>query len=89
MLMSPRARHWVKLILGWVFVVLGVAGLVLPVLQGFLFLAVGLSLLSTESPMVARWVERMRRCFPRLAAGMDVSKEKASELLARITRRCD
>ena len=48
-LRPPRRRrnnHVVLVVLGWLFLGLGVAGLFLPVLQGVLFLLVGVYLLS-------------------------------------------
>ena len=41
-------KRWLLIGLGWFFIVLGIAGLVLPFLQGILFLVVGLILLSRE-----------------------------------------
>ncbi len=44
-------KPW-RMVVGLVFVALGLLGLVLPVLQGILFLAIGVSLLAGDS----RWV---------------------------------
>jgi uncharacterized membrane protein YbaN (DUF454 family) len=49
---------------GWMFLVLGAAGLFLPVLPGVLFLAIGLSFLSVEYEWARRWITRLRRHFP-------------------------
>jgi uncharacterized membrane protein YbaN (DUF454 family) len=38
----------VNLTVGWIFIVLGIAGAILPILQGFLFFVVGLLFLSKE-----------------------------------------
>lgn len=43
---------------------LGVAGLVLPVLQGILFLVIGLTLLSSESVYARRCLEWLRSHWP-------------------------
>lgn len=53
--MTQSARRVGRVILGCAFLVLGVLGLFLPVLQGILFLTIGLSLLSTESERAQRW----------------------------------
>ena len=50
-----------KIILGIGCLVLGVVGLFLPLLQGILFLIIGLTLLSRESERVRYWLERLRR----------------------------
>ncbi len=44
-----------RLTAGWSLIVIGVIGLFLPVLQGILFLASGLAVLSTES----RWARNL------------------------------
>ena len=40
--------------------VIAILGLFLPFLQGFLLIALGLSVMSLVSPRVARWVQRFR-----------------------------
>ena len=49
---------------GWSLFLLGVAGLVLPVLPGVLLLIVGLSILSAEYAWAHRWLAALRRRFP-------------------------
>ena len=49
---------------GWIFLVLGAAGLFLPVLPGVLFLIIGLSFLSVEYEWARRWISALRRRFP-------------------------
>jgi len=47
--------------LGWLLIILGIFGLVLPILQGWLFLALGAFFLSPDIPLFARifyWIER-------------------------------
>jgi uncharacterized membrane protein YbaN (DUF454 family) len=66
--MTP-SRNLKKLALtigGWTFVVLGVAGLFLPVLQGILFLAVGLIFLSIVSPRARLLRQRLVTRYPSL-----------------------
>ncbi|MEM5788354.1 MAG: hypothetical protein AAGU11_13650 [Syntrophobacteraceae bacterium] len=54
-----------RLILGGIFLVLGVAGLVLPVLQGFFFLTLGIITLSRDIPFLARLENRLILRFPK------------------------
>ena len=56
---------------GWFFIVLGVLGLFLPFLQGILFLLVGMLLLSRESVIARRLLDRLRERFPTLGRHMD------------------
>mgnify|MGYP002629676086 FL=1 len=50
--------------LGWTFMIVGVAGLFLPILQGVLFLAIGLIILSSVSPYARLWRQRLVRRYP-------------------------
>jgi uncharacterized membrane protein YbaN (DUF454 family) len=57
-----KRRFWrlTKIVAGVALLVLGVIGLFLPFLQGILFLIMGLSLLSTESPRARAWLRYLR-----------------------------
>ena len=52
------------LIIGWFFVGLGVLGLFLPILQGILFIMIGLVILSSRSEMVKRWLKHLEERYP-------------------------
>lgn len=80
---SPLQRA-VILIVGWLFVVLGVLGLFLPVLQGLLFLALGLSLLSLESSWARRQLHRLRARYPRLSRTLDQAHLRYERVARRI-----
>ncbi|HEY7698805.1 MAG TPA: PGPGW domain-containing protein [Vicinamibacteria bacterium] len=67
----------VKITLGLILLPLGVVGLFLPVLQGVLFLLIGMALLSSEVPFVARFRDRIRNRYP-------VPWDKAEEIGERI-----
>jgi len=56
----------VRHILGWGMLALGVAGLVLPVLQGWLFIAIGALILARDVPFFARMLDRIERRIPAL-----------------------
>jgi uncharacterized membrane protein YbaN (DUF454 family) len=53
-----------KVAVGWFFLVLGVIGCFLPILQGFLFMAVGLFFLAEESPFIKKYIDRLERKYP-------------------------
>jgi protein O-GlcNAc transferase len=52
--------------LGYFFLVLGVLGMLLPILQGFLFLFVGLIILARHAPWAERLLNYLRQKSPRL-----------------------
>jgi hypothetical protein len=72
------------LIVGWAFILLGILGLFLPVLQGVLFLLVGLIILSSEYVWAHRLLTRLRERFPKIGRTADLATEKASAWLRRI-----
>ena len=76
-------------IAGWGFILLGILGLVLPILQGILFILVGLFILSSVSPWAARLLDRIRKRFPRISNQFDRAKPKAKAVQARIASRFD
>ena len=50
----------VRISLGTILILLGIPGLILPILQGWLFLALGALLLSMDVPFfdrLVRWIE--------------------------------
>lgn len=85
--MLAIARRIVVLSLGWIFVLLGIAGLFLPILQGILFLAIGLILLSGESRWVRRRIDDARRRWPKFGRAWDRIEARAHEIANRVLRR--
>jgi uncharacterized membrane protein YbaN (DUF454 family) len=75
------------LITGWAFIVVGIIGLFLPVLQGVLFLMIGLIILSTEYHWARRLLERIKTRFPSVAKVSHKAAEKAKVWLRRIRRQ--
>jgi uncharacterized protein len=73
------------LIAGWGFILLGIVGLFLPVLQGVLFLLVGLIILSSEYVWAHHWLAKLRQRFPKIGRTADRATEKAAAWLRRIT----
>lgn len=59
--MRQRLWKYARLTAGVLLLVLGVIGLFLPFLQGILFLIMGLSILSTESPRAKAWLEYLQK----------------------------
>lgn len=53
------------LIIGWLFVALGILGLFLPFLQGILFILIGLAILSSRSEIIRRFLKKFEMRYPR------------------------
>ncbi len=69
--------------MGWGFILLGIAGLFLPILQGILFLLIGLFILSTEYVWAHHLLLKLKQRFPTVARHADAAHAKAEEKLAR------
>lgn len=82
-----RAKRMAILASGWMFIVLGVLGLFLPILQGVLFLATGFYLLSLESPWAKRMMLRFEARYPRSAAKFEEARVKAAHWARRLIHR--
>ena len=76
-------------VIGWGFILLGILGLFLPILQGFLFLLVGLFVLSSVSPWAERLLHRLRKRFPKTSKKFDEAKSNASTVQRRLAARFD
>jgi uncharacterized protein len=72
----PGILKILRITLGVIALLLGVAGLFLPVLQGVLFLLIGFYLLSKDIPWVRRQWDKMRRRYPLAFARWENWKEK-------------
>lgn len=80
----PRWKRLLILVAGWFFIVLGIVGLVLPILQGILFLAIGSYLLSLESNWVRRKMLQLQRRYPKLGSTLDEARIRAARYARRI-----
>lgn len=75
--MKEIVRHYLILVAGWVFLILGIAGLFLPFLQGILFILIGLSLLSHEYHWAREILIRLKRRYPKIHKKFKEVKEKS------------
>lgn len=72
---------------GWSMLLVGVLGLVLPLLNGTFFLVLGLYVLKDDYAWAGRAIDWMRRKFPRQAASIDRGQARAEDYLKRTRRR--
>jgi uncharacterized membrane protein YbaN (DUF454 family) len=85
--MKERFKRLSLQLAGWGFIFLGILGIFLPILQGILFLLVGLYLLSSTSPWAARLLERLRARFPKINRKFEEAKAKAREVQINIFKK--
>jgi uncharacterized membrane protein YbaN (DUF454 family) len=83
----PGKNHGLKrvliLVVGWGFVLLGIAGLFLPVLQGILFLLIGLLILSSEYVWAHHLLSKLRARYPNVSRKADEASAKVHNWMRR------
>jgi hypothetical protein len=84
---KAKLKHAAILIVGWAFILLGILGLFLPILQGILFLLIGLLILSSVSPWAARVLHWLRKRFPRISDKLDEATPRAKHVQLRLSRK--
>ncbi|MBI3609852.1 MAG: DUF454 family protein [Nitrospirae bacterium] len=62
--MMALAKKTLVYLIGWSFIFLGIIGLFLPILQGILFLLIGLLVLSKESTTAKNLLHRIEKRYP-------------------------
>jgi uncharacterized membrane protein YbaN (DUF454 family) len=82
-----RVSRWSMLAAGWLFVLLGIAGLFLPILQGILFILIGLLILSSEYVWANRLLEKVKQRFPTLATQAHTVSQRVHQWLHRCLHR--
>jgi uncharacterized membrane protein YbaN (DUF454 family) len=73
-------------VIGWAFIALGIVGLFLPILQGILFLLIGLVILSTEYVWAHHLLNKVRQRFPKLGHIADEAAAKANRWMQQLFR---
>jgi uncharacterized membrane protein YbaN (DUF454 family) len=64
------------LIIGWFFIVLGILGLFLPFLQGILFILIGLTILSSRSETIRRFLRHLEERYPQHHKRVEIWRER-------------
>jgi uncharacterized membrane protein YbaN (DUF454 family) len=85
--MRRRVKHWAMLALGWGFMVLGVLGLFLPILQGVLFLCIGTIILSRRSVRVRWLILKAGQRWPKFRVALEKARIRAARLRWRLGLR--
>jgi uncharacterized protein len=81
--LNQKRKRWLMLLTGWGFVLLGMVGLFLPILQGILFLLIGLVILSSEYVWAHSLLKKLHNRFPKMAVHSQQAFEKARSWMSR------
>lgn len=77
------ARRIGVIALGWICILVGIAGGFIPVLQGWVFILAGLVILSTEYVWAHKLISRLLHHFPRLEKHVESARAKAHAWMGR------
>jgi uncharacterized membrane protein YbaN (DUF454 family) len=77
-------KRIVMLVAGWGFVLFGIVGLFLPILQGVLFILIGLLILSSEYVWAHHLLGKLRARFPAASRKADETAEKVFAWMRRV-----
>jgi len=75
---KKHAKKIIAYVAGWSFILLGIVGLFLPILQGILFIAIGLLILAQHSRWAKRMLVRLRRKYPEQYKSFEKFRQKVS-----------
>lgn len=81
---------WVRvvvLLVGWVVLLVGVAGLVLPGIQGVLTIILGAAILSVASETAHRWTRQCLQRWPKAWNRVEAFREKIHDKLHRMVHK--
>lgn len=87
--MKPLYKRYIIVGLGWLFIVLGLAGIVLPGLQGILFLLIGLGFLAEEYHWARKLLNTLKKRFPKADRKLHEIKLKFKGLLHKFIHKKD
>ena len=79
----PLWLRVVVLVVGWLILLVGVAGLILPGIQGIATIVAGLAILSVASETAHRWMRRLLQRWPKLWLRVDRFRAKLHDWLHR------
>lgn len=79
----PLPLRIALIVAGWLVIFLGLAGLLLPGLQGILLLILGAAILSVASDSVHRWLENLLEHRPKLLKRLNTFRNKLHSKLSR------
>ena len=77
----------VVLLVGWIVLLVGVAGLVLPGIQGVLTILLGAAILSVASELAHRWIRQLLQRWPKVLDRIDAFRDKVYDKLHRMVHR--
>jgi uncharacterized membrane protein YbaN (DUF454 family) len=82
--MQKKIKKILVLAIGSIFIILGLFGLVLPFLQGIVFLAIGIILISFSFPKIRLWVDKHAEPYPHVSSVIKKMETLVKKLIGEI-----
>jgi hypothetical protein len=83
----PLGARVAVFLVGWLLVIVGIAGLVLPGIQGIFTIAAGVALLSLDNDLMYRALRRVLRRWPKVWGRVEHFRGKAHDRIDRMFHR--
>ncbi|HEY6967742.1 MAG TPA: PGPGW domain-containing protein [Candidatus Angelobacter sp.] len=88
---SKRGKHLIKAVIvvvtGWLLIVAGVAGLVLPIIPGTILVVVGVMLLSRHNSRARRLLAASRKRYPQVWRSIHSYRSRLKRFWMRLKER--
>lgn len=83
----PLWLRVVVLLVGWVVLLIGVAGLVLPGIQGVVTILLGAAILSVASELAHQWMRKALKRWPKVWNRVEGFRDRIHDRLHRMVNR--
>ena len=83
--MNRHAKTVGVLLAGWGAILVGIIGLILPIMPGWIFIFIGLVILSSEYVWAHHLLTRIRQKFPRFGSVLDQATNRARAWMERLS----
>lgn len=86
----PPLPLWLRvvvLLVGWIVLLVGVAGLVLPGIQGVLTIVLGAAILSVASELAHKWMRQSLKRWPKIWHRVEAMREKIHGKLHKMVNK--
>ena len=82
--MKATFHRFCKLTAGWVLLLLGILGWLLPIVPGTPFIILGLAILSSQSEWLRNKIQSLKRRFPRQVARLRLLRQTITAKIRRV-----
>ncbi len=79
-----KIKKAILFVMGIIFIILGLLGLFLPILQGILFLFIGTLLISTSNPEINAFIHKFALKYPNIKKALEKTENYIAKFINKI-----